>query len=83
MLGRQRGGLASYAGNLNVAGLDRERVQQVKDAITHRVRQMGFRMDVGVGFLINAVGGTISPIASRLQIFHLALKEASSEGQSH
>ena len=74
--------LIPYADNLNVAGIDELRVQEVKDKIVRRLRQIGFRVreeleacPIGqsLGFLIDGQKGIVTPIPERLQKVKLAL----------
>ena len=74
--------LIPYADNLNVAGIDQKRVQEVKDKIVAHLRQVGFRVheeleacSIGqsLGFLIDGARGIVSPVPERLQKVRLAL----------
>jgi hypothetical protein len=58
-----------------VAGTSAEKVQEVKDKVVDRLRQLGFRVHEEIdaqhtcqslGFLIDGVNGMISPIPERL-----------------
>ena len=64
-----------YADNLNVAGTNAERVQEVKDSVVAELRRLGFRVHEeldahhtcqSLGFLIDGLSGTICPIPERL-----------------
>ena len=64
-----------YADNLNVAGLDQDRVQHVKDTVVAKLRATGFRVHEeldatdtaqSLGFYIDGVSGVVSPIPERL-----------------
>lgn len=75
--------LIPYADNLNVAGLDPLRVQEIKNVIVEKLRRTGFRVheeleacEVGqsLGFRIDGRHGVVSPIPERLQRVKLALK---------
>jgi hypothetical protein len=66
-----------YADNLNVAGLDQDRVQHVKDTVVAKLRATGFRVHEeldatdtaqSLGFYIDGVSGVVSPIPERLQL---------------
>eukprot|EP00913_Durusdinium_trenchii_P006886 g6477.t1 len=68
--------LIPYADNLNVAGVDELRVQEVKDKIVRRLREIGFRVHeeleacpIGqsLGFLVDGQKGIVTPIPERLQ----------------
>ena len=74
--------LIPYADNLNVAGTDQQRVQQVKEEIVARLRHHGFRVHEeteattlaqSLGFLIDGEQLCITPIPDRwtkvLQVF--------------
>ena len=74
--------LIPYADNLNVAGVDELRVQEVKDKIVRRLREIGFRVHeeleacpIGqsLGFLVDGQKGIVTPIPERLQKVRLAL----------
>ena len=74
--------LIPYADNLNVAGIDELRVQEVKDKIVRRLRQIGFRVHeeleacpIGqsLGFLVDGQKGIVTPVPERLQKVKLAL----------
>ncbi|CAK9044550.1 unnamed protein product [Durusdinium trenchii] len=71
-----------YADNLNVAGIDEQRVQQVKNKIVDRLREIGFRVheeleacSIGqsLGFLVDGAKGVVAPIPERLHKVRLAL----------
>lgn len=64
-----------FADNLNVAGTNSQRVQQVKDAVVQRLREVGFSVHEetdactlaqSLGFLIDGKQGVITPIPERL-----------------
>ncbi|CAL1154679.1 unnamed protein product [Cladocopium goreaui] len=64
-----------YADNLNVTGINAELVQQTKDVVVKRLRELGFRVHEeldahhtcqSLGFLIDGLNGTVSPIPERL-----------------
>ena len=64
-----------YADNLNVAGIDRDKVQAAKDGAVARLRSLGFLVheeidasDVvqSLGFLVDGRRGTVTPIPDRL-----------------
>ena len=67
--------LIPYADNLNVAGLNQNEVQHVKDTVVKHLRDKGFRVHeeteasttaVSLGFLIDGEHGVICPIPERL-----------------
>ena len=71
-----------YADNLNVAGIDEQRVQQVKNKIVDRLREIGFRVheeleacSIGQspGFLVDGAKGVVTPIPERVHKVRLAL----------
>ena len=64
-----------YADNLNVTGINADQVQRVKDEVVKRLRDLGFRVHEeldahhtcqSLGFLIDGLNGTVSPIPERL-----------------
>lgn len=69
--------LLPYADNLNVAGVNPARVQEIKDVIVQKLRKTGFRVHEeldatsaaqSLGFYIDGVGGVVQPIPARLQM---------------
>ena len=67
--------LIPYADNLNVTGISAQRVQEVKDLIVKKLRDIGFRVHEeteaqstvqSLGFLVDGVTGTIQPVPERL-----------------
>ena len=80
-----RGGqpiLIPYADNMNVVGVDRQRVQETKDKIADCLRDVGFivheEQDAvpsvqALGFVIDGDRGEVRPIPLRLEKLRLAL----------
>ena len=80
-----RGGhpiLIPYADNMNVVGVDRQRVQDTKDKIAERLRDVGFIVHEeqeavssvqALGFIIDGARGEVRPIPLRLEKLRLAL----------
>lgn len=67
--------MITYADNLNIAGTDRDRVQQAKDSAVKHLRQCGFvvheELDAtssanSLGFHIDGIAGKITPIPAKV-----------------
>eukprot|EP00438_Fugacium_kawagutii_P003956 Skav200396 [mRNA] locus=scaffold1919:156792:162160:- [translate_table: standard] len=67
--------LIPYADNLNVAGLNPERVQETKDAVVAALRGHGFRVHEeldasdcaqSLGFLVDGASGIVQPVPEKL-----------------
>lgn len=75
--------LIPYADNLNVAGIDEQRMQDIKNKIVRYLRDVGFRVyeemeacaiGQSLGFFIDGTQGLVAPIPFRLKKVCLALK---------
>lgn len=75
--------LLPYADNLNVAGIDAEKVQKAKDSAVSRLRAIGLivheELDAcstaqSLGFLIDGKAGRVTPVPARLHRVQLAFQ---------